>query len=189
VKGLGKGGDEKIKETRINEGIRARRIRVISEDGEQLGIMSIDDALKITRESDLDLVEVAPDAKPSVCRIMDYGRFKYQQERRDRGSKQRQRSTIIKEIKLRPKIGEHDYQTKLRHAQEFLTKGDKVKITLIFRGREMKHADLGRRILERLAQETGEVSIVEREPRLEGRVVMMVLAPKREYNSINSRAR
>lgn len=151
--------------------------------------MPIDDALKIARESDLDLVEVAPDAEPSVCRVMDYGRFKYQRERRTRGSKHRQRSTIIKEIKLRPKIGEHDYQTKLRHAQEFLTKGDKVKVTLIFRGREMRHTDLGRRILERLAQEIGEVSIVEREPRLEGRVVTMVLAPKREYESINSRVR
>lgn len=172
------GGDGEIKEARINERVRAKEVRLISEDGKQLGIMAIDDALRIARESDLDLVEVAPDAEPSVCRIMDYGKFKYQREKRDRESKRRQKTFTIKEIKLRPKIEEHDYQTKLHHTQEFLSKGDKVKVTLMFRGREREHADLGRRILERLIQDTGEMSTVEKGIKLEGRIMTMVLTPR-----------
>ena len=150
---------------------------MIDSDGEQLGIMPTDKALTLAAETGLDLVEVSPTARPPVCRIMDYGKFKYEQRKKQRESKKKQQATQIKEIKFRPKTEEHDYQFKKRHAEEFLEKGHKVKITLVFRGREMNHMELGQSILARLREELAHVGAVERMPKLEGRLMVMYLAP------------
>lgn len=162
---------------RVNNRIRAREVRLISEDGEQVGIFSLKDALVKASEAGLDLVEVAPESSPPVCRIMDYGKYLYEQKKRGKESKKRQRVTHLKEIKMRPKISEHDYQFKTRHAQRFLEAGDKAKITMMFRGREMAHIELGRRILDRLAEDLAEISVVERSPTQEGKNMVMILAP------------
>jgi translation initiation factor IF-3 len=161
----------------VNEGIRAKSVRLISEDGDQLGIMPVDDAFKRAREAELDLVEVAPNADPPVCRIMDYGRYRYEQHKRARISKKHQHITHVKEIKMRPKIGRHDYEFKVKHVKRFLENGDKVKVVIMFRGREMTHIELGRKILERVIEDTTELCQVERRPVLEGRNMIMVLVP------------
>jgi translation initiation factor IF-3 len=151
---------------------------VVGEEGEQLGVMATADALKKAEEAGLDLVEVAPTAVPPVCRIMDYSRYKYEQEKREKEAKKKQKVVHIKEIRLGPKIGEHDYQFKLKHLGEFLKKGDKVKITMMFRGREMAHVDLGRKILDRLSGDISGLGEIEEQPRMEGRFINMVIRAK-----------
>ncbi len=163
---------------RVNERIRVPQVRLIGPENEQLGIVAIQKALLMSEQYELDLVEVAPSAVPPVCRIMDYAKFKYEEERKERLSKKRQHQVHIKEIRLKPNIEEHDYQVKLRHAVEFLKKKDKVKVNLFFRGREMAHQELGRRIMDRFVTESGEHGIVEKPPIMEGRVITMLLGPK-----------
>ena len=154
-------------------------MRVISADGEQLGILEIEEALRQSAEVGLDLVEVAPNADPPVCRIMDYGQYKYQQSKRQHEAKKHQKIIHLKEIKLRPKTEEHDFLFKLKHALEFVEAGDKVKVTVMFRGREMSHQDLGHRLMEKFVAQIGELAIVESPAKMEGRTLSMVLAPKK----------
>ena len=142
--------------------------------------MSVKDALRIAEEKQLDLVEVAPQAKPPVCRIMDFGKFKYEQSKRDKEAKKRQRIIQVKEVKLRPRIEDHDYEVKAKNAERFLKDGDKVKVTIMFRGREIVHTELGRKLLERLANDMKDICTVERMPKLEGKNMIMILAPKNE---------
>ncbi|MBN1871094.1 MAG: translation initiation factor IF-3 [Candidatus Omnitrophica bacterium] len=163
---------------RVNERIRAREIRVIGEGGEQVGVMSTYDGLKMAKEKGLDLVEVAPEAKPPVCRIMDFSKYKYDQEKKERLARKKQRVIHIKEIRLKPNIEEHDYQTKLRHLKKFLSRGDKTKITLMFRGREMAHIDVGRALMGRVMKDLSELAEAERPPVLEGRFMVMIMTPK-----------
>jgi len=162
---------------RVNDRINVRHVRTIDQEGEQLGILPVEEALAIARERGLDLVEVAPNSKPPVCRIMDYGRYKYQQEKRQQESKKHQHVIQVKEIKLRPKTGEHDFQFKLHHITKFLEKGNKVKATIMFRGREVVHPDRGMQILSRIEEEIAEFGIVEAPPKLEGRNMFMIIAP------------
>lgn len=166
------------REHQINEEIRAREVRVVGASGEQLGIMSLRDALQASIEASMDLVNVAPQAKPPVCRIMDYGKFRYEQQKKDKEARKNQKVVEVKEIRLGVNIDEHDYQTKLRNAIKFLKEGDKVKCTVRFRGREITHAEIGQRVLERLANEVQELCVVERRPKLEGKSMIMILAPK-----------
>lgn len=158
--------------------IRAREVRVVGEDSTQLGIMPTDDALQLAEERGFDLVEVAPDAKPPVCRIMDYGKYKYQQSKRLQQAKKKQKVISIKEIKLRPKTEEHDYQFKTQHVRRFLQDGHKAKVTIMFRGREMAHVELGQRILDRIAVDMEDVAVVEQMPKQEGRNMIMILGPR-----------
>ena len=166
------------KDLRINYRIRAKEIRVVGEEGEQLGVMTVQDALKKAEEAGLDLVEVAPTANPPVCRIIDYSKYKYEQEKREKEARKKQRTVHIKEIRLGPKIGEHDYLFKLKNLEEFLKRGDKVKITMMFKGREMTHIDLGRRILDRLSSDISSIGEIEESPRLEGRFNNMIIRAK-----------
>ena len=153
-------------------------MRVVGEEGEQLGVMTVPDALKKAEDAGLDLVEVAPTANPPVCRIIDYSKYKYEQEKREKEARKKQRTVHIKEIRLGPKIGEHDYLFKLKNLEEFLKRGDKVKITMMFKGREMTHVDLGRRILDRLSSDISSIGEIEESPRLEGRFINMVIRAK-----------
>lgn len=162
----------------MNERIRARSIRLIGADGEQIGIVSVEEGLKLAREQGFDLVEVAPNASPPVCRVMDYGKYKYEQSKRAKEAKKHQHVIVVKEMKFRPKTEEHDYQFKLKHIRKFLADGNKTKITVRFRGREMVHTDLGRRVLERLVEDTRDTATVEQQPKLEGRNMILVIAPK-----------
>jgi translation initiation factor IF-3 len=164
---------------RINRRIRSRELRVVDEDGKQRGVVAIDEALKMAMEAGLDLVEVAPQLKPPVARIMDYSKYKYEQEKKEREAKKRQHVIHIKEIKIGPKIEEHDYQVKLHHAEKFLKRGDKTKVTMRFRGRQMVHIDLGRKVLDRLSGDVAAFGELEMEPKLEGRVMTMVIKPKK----------
>ncbi|MDQ7793850.1 MAG: translation initiation factor IF-3 [bacterium] len=163
---------------RINEQIRAREVRVVDEAGEQLGIFSTRDAINLAYERNLDLVEVAPTARPAVCRIMDYGRFKYDQSKRDKEARKKQRLVEIKEVKMRPRIDAHDFGVKARAADRFLREGNKVKATIMFRGREVVHAELGRLVLDRLTAYVQDAGQVERPPRLEGRNMVMFFTPR-----------
>lgn len=158
--------------------IRAREVRVISAESGQLGIVSVQEAQRLAEEQGLDLVEVAPDAKPPVCRIMDYGKYKYQQSKRLQQAKKRQKVISIKEIKLRPKTEEHDYRFKTEHVRHFLQDGHKTKVTVVFRGREIAHTDLGLRMLDRIVADTEDIGLVEQTPRQEGRNMTMVLSPR-----------
>jgi translation initiation factor IF-3 len=158
--------------------IRVREVRVISPEGEQLGILPIEEALTLARERELDLVEVAPNERPPVCRIMDYGKYKYQQAKRSQEAKKRQKVVQTKEVKMRPKTEEHDYQFKMRHARRFLEEGNKVKVTVLFRGREMDHIQRGQRILDRIITDCNDVSAVEQLPRMEGQTLSLILMPK-----------
>jgi len=162
---------------RTNERIRVREIRVIDDQGEQVGIMPPFDALKIAREKGLDLVEVSPTAQPPVCRIMDFGRFMYEQEKKERAAKKNQKTVTVKEVKFRINVDEHDYQTKKNHALRFLSEGDKVKATIFFRGREMTRQMLGREILQRLIKDIADKAVVENMPRQEGNTLHLILAP------------
>ena len=174
---------------KINEEIRAREVRVNSATGESLGIMSLRDALQMAAEQQLDLVEVAPTAKPPVCRIMDFGKYRYEQQKREKEAKKKQKVVTVKEVKLRPNIEQHDFNVKLKNALRFIEDGDKVKVTIMFRGRELSHPDLGRQILIKMAEELKELVVVEREPKLEGKNMIMILAPKAQIKGGNSNAK
>ncbi|MEW6173435.1 MAG: translation initiation factor IF-3 [Bacillota bacterium] len=176
------------KDFRINEEIRAREVRLIDVDGAQVGIIPLREALRIAEERDLDLVEVAAQAKPPVCRIMDFGKYKYEVSKRDKEARKKQHIVSIKEVKFRPNIEEHDFQVKVRNALRFLKDGDKVKVTLMFRGREIIHPQIGQRLLERLSVELQSVASVERAAKLEGRNMIMILAPRPDYERRNTLA-
>ena len=162
---------------RANEAIRVPEIRVIGADGNQLGVMATQQALQMAREQGLDLVEVSPTSRPPVCRIMDFGKYKYEQSKKTKQSKKKQHTLQVKEVKFRPKTEEHDYQFKKRHAEEFLEKHYKVKVTLMFRGRELDHKELGYRMLDRLTKDLAHISVVERSPEFEGRLMVMYFSP------------
>ena len=169
-----------MRQLRVNERIRISQVRVIGEDGAQLGVMAPADALKLAREQGLDLVEVAPQTTPPVCRILDFNKFRYDEARREREAKKKRHVTKLKEVKFKPHIEEHDYQVKLNMLKRFLIRGDQAKVTMVYRGRELAHAELGRRILERLIQDLSFISRVERIPQLDGRFMTMVFGPDRD---------
>ena len=162
----------------INEEIIDKELRVISDDGEQLGIMSAEEALKIAEEKELDLVKISPMAKPPVCKIMDYGKFRFEQAKREKEAKKNQRVMEVKEIRMSPSIGENDLQTKLKAALKFLADGDRVKVSIRFRGREMAHTNLGEQILRDFADKCSELANLDKQPKLEGRNMSMFLSPK-----------
>jgi len=166
-------------QTRVNERIRIREVRLIDDEGNQVGIIPTRDALEMARERGLDLVEVAPNAVPPVCRLMDYGKFRYEQSRKERESRKSQHVTRVKEVRIEPKIGDHDLETKGRQAAKFLEGGDKVKISVLFRGRSITHPELGRELLDQLQEQLKEYGTVEQTPRMEGRTMTMYLAPAR----------
>lgn len=149
-------------------------------DGSQVGVLALRDALRIAQELDLDLVEVAPSAKPPVCRLLDYGKYRYEMATKAKDAKRRQASSVMKEMRMRPKVGEHDYQTKRGHVTRFLKGGHKVKVTIWFRGREMAHTELGQKILDRLADDLSDLAVVEAPPKLDGRNMTIVLAPSKK---------
>ena len=155
-------------------------MRLIDDQNNQLGVLSLDAALRIASEKGLDLVEVAPQAQPPVCRLMDYGRFKFETIKKEKDQRRKQNVTKLKEMKLRPKVAEHDYQTKFKGLKQFLEAGEKVKVTIMFRGREMVHQDIGRRILDRVADNAKQFAVVERAPLLEGKNLFMILSPSRQ---------
>ncbi len=171
-------------QTRTNEAVRAPRVRLIDENGEQLGIKTRDEALAYAQSKDLDLVEVAPNADPPVCRIMDYGKYRYEQEQKAKTARKHQTQINVKEIKFRPKIGVHDYETKKGHVMRFLTQRAKVKVTIMFRGREATHPERGRDLLMRLADDVKELGQIESQPVLDGRNMVMVLAPNKSMGQI-----
>ena len=162
----------------INRNIRAKEVRVIDPDGNQIGVIPTYKAIAVANDFGLDLVEVSPNANPPVCKIMDYGRYKYEQTKKKQEAKKKQATFQLKEIKLRPKTDEHDLKTKIGHIKKFIERKDKVKVTVIFRGREITLSQLGRDLLERVAQETEEIASVEQHPKFEGRTMIMVLSPK-----------
>ncbi|WP_143414473.1 translation initiation factor IF-3 [Halobacillus massiliensis] len=161
----------------VNEKIRAREVRLIDVNGEQLGVKSKNEALDIAANANLDLVMVAPNAKPPVCRIMDYGKYRYEQQKKDKEARKNQTTIKIKEVRLSPGIEEHDFNTKLRNARKFLDKGDKVKASVRFRGRAITHKELGQRVLDRLAEECKDIATIETKPKMEGRNMFMMLSP------------
>ena len=163
----------------INEQIRDREIRLIGEDGEQLGIMSAREAMKIAQEAELDLVKIAPAAKPTVCKIIDYGKYKYEQARKEKEAKKKQKTVEVKEVRLSPNIDTNDLNTKINNAKKFISKGNKVKVTLRFRGREMAHVQQSKHILDDFAETLADVAVVEKPAKMEGRAMSMVLAEKR----------
>lgn len=173
----------------MNERIRIREVRLIDETGAQLGVLLTRDALEIARERGLDLVEVQPNAMPPVCRLMDYGRFRYEESRRERESRKKAKGAILKEVRLAPKIDEHDLQTKARQAQRFLEAGDKVKISVLFRGREMLHQEIGRNLLVQVVNQLAPISTVDQDPRMEGRSMSVLLSPRREVQRAAEEAR
>ena len=163
---------------RINEEIRAREVRVVADEGEQLGIMSGRDALNLALERHMDLVEIAPNAKPPVCRIMDYGKYRYEQQKREKEARKKQKTFDIKEVKLRPGIEDHDFDVKFKNAVRFLEDGDKVKVTIMFRGRELSHPELGEVLLTKMAKQLEDLAVIERAAKLEGKNMIMIVAPK-----------
>ena len=163
----------------INEQIRDREVRVVSADGEQLGVMSSRDAMKLAREAELDLVKIAPKAQPPVCKIIDYGKYKYEQSRREKEAKKKQKTVEVKEVRMSPNIDANDLNTKVNNAKKFILKGNKVKVTLRFRGREMAHMQQSKHILDDFAEMLAEVAVVEKPAKLEGRSMSMVLTEKR----------
>jgi translation initiation factor IF-3 len=162
----------------INQNIRAKEVRLINPDGEQIGIVPIEEALNAAGSFGLDLVEISPNASPPVCKIMDYGRYKYEQTKKRQEAKKKQSTFQLKEIKVRPKTGEHDLQVKLGHIKKFIGKKDKVKVTVMFRGREITLSQLGNEMLTRIAEETADIAVIEQRPKFEGRTLVMVLSPK-----------
>lgn len=167
-----------VKEVAINWEIKAPEVRVIESDGKQLGVLPVKEAIKIAEERGLDLVEVAPNSQPPVCRIMNYGKYKYQQSKRTQEARKHQTVIHIKEVKVRPRTEEHDFQFKLRHVKRFLDEGNKVKISILFRGREIAHPEFGKELLNRFVEGVKDVTVIEQSPRLEGRNMVMILAPK-----------
>ncbi|HIC16589.1 TPA: translation initiation factor IF-3 [Candidatus Poribacteria bacterium] len=169
---------KKSPQSRINGQIRARELRVVSSSNEQLGIITLQEALEIAGNEGLDLVEVAPTADPPVCKVMDYGKFQYEKSKREKEARKKQAKVILKEIQFRPDTADHDYQFKMRHAREFLTKGYKVRSVVRFRGRQMLHTNLGRDVLHRLVTDVGDVAEVELGPKMENNLMAIILAPK-----------
>jgi translation initiation factor IF-3 len=165
--------------TRINERIRVPEVRLIDENGQQVGIMRTNEALRYAQDRDLDLVEVAPDARPPVCRVLDYSKYRYEQNQKQKAARKHQQQINVREIKFRPKIAQHDYDTKKGHVERFLKGRDKVKVTIMFRGREMAHPERGEMILNRLAEELGDLAVVEQRPQQDGRNMTMMLAPQK----------
>ncbi|MGE5405964.1 MAG: translation initiation factor IF-3 [Candidatus Saccharibacteria bacterium] len=176
------------KDWRVNEEIRAREVRLIDENGEQAGIVSARDALQMAVEKGMDLVEIAPGAKPPVCRIMDYGKFRYEQSKRDKEARKKQKIITVKEVKMRTRIEDHDFLVKAKNAQKFLEEGDKVKVTIMFKGREISHADLGMILCKKFSETLKNVALVEREPKVEGRNMIMILAPRTDAVAKNDNA-
>ena len=176
-------------ELRINDRIRVPEVRLVGPNGETVGIVRIDDALRLAQESDLDLVEVAPMARPPVCKLMDYGKFKYENAQKAREARRNQTNVIIKEMKLRPKIDAHDYETKKGHVVRFLKGGDKVKITVMFRGREQSRPEMGYRLLQRLAADVADLGVVESNPKQDGRNMVMVIAPHKNQAATDAARR
>jgi translation initiation factor IF-3 len=166
--------------TRINERIRVPKVRLIGADGEQLGIVATNEALKRAQEADLDLVEVAPNSKPPVTRLLDYSKYKYEQEQKQKAARKHQQQVNVREIKLRPKIADHDYETKKGHVERFLRQQNKVKVTIMFRGREQAHPERGRALLQRLFEDLDGLAVIESDPLQEGRNMSMMLAPSKE---------
>ncbi|WP_111644655.1 translation initiation factor IF-3 [Paranoxybacillus vitaminiphilus] len=164
----------------INENIRAREVRLIDPNGEQLGIKTKQEALEIAARMNLDLVMVAPNAKPPVCRIMDYGKFRFEQQKKEKEARKKQKVINVKEVRLSPTIEEHDFNTKLRNARKFLEKGDKVKATIRFKGRAITHKEIGQRVLDRFSEACADISTVESAPKMDGRSMFLILAPKNE---------
>ena len=167
-----------VKEAGINWDIRAPEVRVIDADGKQVGILPLKEAMKIAEEKGLDLVEVAPNSQPPVCRVMNYGKYKYQQNKRIQEARKHQTVIHVKEVKVRPRTEEHDFQTKLRHVKRFLDEGNKVKISILFRGREIAHPEFGKEMLNRFVEGVKDLTVIEQAPRLEGRNMVMILSPK-----------
>ncbi|RDD61509.1 translation initiation factor IF-3 [Ferruginivarius sediminum] len=163
---------------RVNEQINVREVRLIDQDGENVGVVSTDDARQRAVDAGLDLVEISPTSTPPVCKILDFGRYKYELQKRQNEARKKQKIIDVKEIKMRPNIDEHDYNVKMRSIQKFLGEGDKVKVTMRFRGREMAHQELGQRLLERVREEVGDLAKVEASPKMEGRQMIMVIAPR-----------
>jgi translation initiation factor IF-3 len=172
--------------TRINERIRVPKVRLIGADGEQLGIVDTAEAMKRAQEADLDLVEVAPNSKPPVTRLLDYSKYRYEQEQKQKAARKHQQQVNIREIKLRPKIADHDYETKKGHVERFLRHQDKVKITIMFRGREQAHPERGRALLQRLFEDLDGLAVIESQPLQEGRNMSMLLAPGKEAAKTDS---
>lgn len=168
------------KDMMVNDGIRARELRVIGSDGEQIGVKTKAEALQIAEAANLDLVVVSPNAKPPVARIMDHGKYRFDQQKREREARKNQKVVNIKEVRLSPSIDENDFQTKMRNARKFLEKGDKVKASIRFRGRAITHKEIGQKVLDRLASELSDVSSVESKPRMDGRSMFLMLAPTQE---------
>lgn len=166
------------KDHQINEEIRAKEVRLVGPGGEQIGIKPFREAMQMAIDANMDLVNVAPQAKPPVCRIMDYGKFRYEQQKKEKEARKNQKIVDLKEVWFRSNIEEHDYQTKFRNVVKFLNEGDKVKCSVRFRGREIAHANIGQKILERVANEVADICVIERVPKLEGRSMIMILAPK-----------
>ncbi len=162
----------------VNEQINAREVLVIDADGTQLGVLKTSEALELAREKKLDLVNVAPNARPPVCRMMDYGKFKYEQSKKDREARKRQKVTTVKEIKLRPNIDKHDFDVKVKRGQKFLENGDKIKVTVMFRGREITHPEIAQRLCKQLVEDLKDYGVVEKPARQEGRNMIMILTPK-----------
>ncbi|MBM7597741.1 translation initiation factor IF-3 [Virgibacillus halotolerans] len=164
----------------VNENIRAREVRLIDSNSDQLGVKTRQEALEIARTRELDLVLVAPGAKPPVCRIMDYGKYRYEQQKKDKEARKKQKVINVKEVRFTPGIGDHDFETKLKNARKFLEKGDKVKASVRFRGRAITHKDLGREVLDRMAGEVKDIATIESRPKMEGRNMFMMLTPINE---------
>src|SRR3954454_5367070 len=171
--------------TRINDRIRVPEVRLIGDDGKQIGIVKTPEALRYAQERDLDLVEVAADARPPVCRVLDYSKYKYEQAQKQKAARKHQTQINVREIKFRPKIAQHDYDTKKGHVMRFLNGRDKVKVTIMFRGREMAHPERGEQLLNRLADELGELAVVEQRPQQDGRNMVMMLAPSKTTSDAN----
>ncbi|QGH71024.1 translation initiation factor IF-3 [Pseudactinotalea sp. HY158] len=172
--------EQHISEPRINERIRVSEVRLVGPNGEQVGIVRVEDALRLANEADLDLVEVAPDARPPVAKLMDFGKFKYEADQKARDARRNQTNTVLKEIRFRLKIDPHDYGTKKGHVERFLKGGDKVKVMIMFRGREQSRPEMGMRLLQRLAEDVAELGHVESAPRLDGRNMTMVIGPNKK---------
>ncbi|MDY6907876.1 MAG: translation initiation factor IF-3 [Chloroflexota bacterium] len=168
----------------MNQRIAAREVRLVGEDGQQLGVMPTARALEIAREQGYDLVEVAPQAEPPVCRLIDYGKFKYEQTKKEREARKKQKTVVLREVRFRPKIGQHDIEFKTRTIKKLLEEGDKVKVSVLFRGREITHPELGRELLERVIAEVGEVAVLEKMPTMEQRNMHVILVPAKERKAV-----
>jgi translation initiation factor IF-3 len=181
--------EQHISEPRINDRIRVSEVRLVGPNGEQVGIVRVEDALRLAQEADLDLVEVAPDARPPVCKLMDFGKFKYEADMKAREARRNQANTVLKEIRFRLKIDPHDYGTKKGHVERFLKAGDKVKVMIMFRGREQSRPEMGVRLLQRLADDVSELATIESMPKQDGRNMIMVLAPLKKKAEAKSEKR